>query len=216
METLLDYRLEDFLLFSPDVYWRLFELHNARFAYLIPACLLAAALMVASAFARVLRPALFTAAAAAALSAWAFFLESYATINWAAPWIAPLFLALAALLMAIAVRHRCHVPHPARKLAAILLLVHGAAVYPVQGLLFGRPVEGAEILGLAPDPTAIAILGLLALTKGGFLTSLAALSALVWCGMGALTLYTMDQADAWPLFIAAALGAIAIPWRRET
>ena len=25
------YRLEDFLLFSPRVYWRMFELHNAAF-----------------------------------------------------------------------------------------------------------------------------------------------------------------------------------------
>lgn len=215
METLLDYRLEDFLLFSPGVYWRLFELHNARFVYLIPACLGAAALMMAGPFARAIWPFLFLAAGAATLTAWVYFMESYATINWAAPWVAPLFLALAAALIGIAARHRGHAPSKARRAAATILLVHGGLVYPLQGLLVGRSLDGAQILGLTPDPTAIMVLGLLILTRGGLLTGLAAILSITWCGIGGLTLHAMGAAEAWPLLAAATLGAIAVPWRRR-
>ena len=43
------YRPEDFLLFSPRVYWRLFELHNAAvWPVQVPALLLGAAILIGS------------------------------------------------------------------------------------------------------------------------------------------------------------------------
>ena len=82
------YRLSDFLLFSPRTYWRLFELYNLA---IWPAQLAAVgfglAIAVASPGAAPRRCARRAAALLAACwlwIAWAFHLQRYATINWAA------------------------------------------------------------------------------------------------------------------------------------
>lgn len=42
-----------------------------------------------------------------------------------------------------------------------LLAVTGVLLYPLGGLLAGRPLSQAEVFGMAPEPTALASLGLL-------------------------------------------------------
>ncbi len=80
------YRPEDFLLFSPRVYWRMFELHNAAFWPLHFATLAAGLAIILLVLRRPSSRGLWVALILAAL--WAFvgltFLWGrYAAINWA-------------------------------------------------------------------------------------------------------------------------------------
>jgi hypothetical protein len=96
------YSLSDFLLFSPRTYYRLFELYNLA---IWPAQLLALALGVL--ILALLRPGpVWKGRVVAAVLAtcwlwvaWAYFLERYETINWAASYFAAAFAVEAALLI---------------------------------------------------------------------------------------------------------------------
>ena len=96
------YSLTNFLLFSPRTYYRLFELTNAD---VWPLQLVTLALGIAIAF-LMLRPRAWSGRAIAAilaalwlLVAWAYLLERYDTINWAARYFAIAFVLQAALLV---------------------------------------------------------------------------------------------------------------------
>src|SRR3954452_23225008 len=96
------YSLEDFLLFSRRVYWRMFELHNeAVWPLHVVALLLGAAILV-----WVVRPHPWSDRAisvvlgvAWAWVGWTFLWTRYATINWAVVYVAPVFAAEALLLI---------------------------------------------------------------------------------------------------------------------
>lgn len=193
------YRPEDFLLFSPRVYWRLFELHNDA---LWPGQLAALALLLTLAVLAAVRPPghgrLVAAglALAFAVSGWSFVWSRYATINWAAEYLAPLFAAEAVLLALVAIFGGLG---GARRGAAALVgwtLVLLAAAMPLAAPLFGRSWATAEVFALAPDPTAIATLGL-ALTLAGRASLWLLPIPLLWCAVSALTLWTMGETAFW-------------------
>jgi Family of unknown function (DUF6064) len=204
------YRLSDFLLFSPRVYWRMFELHNAALWPLPLAMLALGAAMLALA---ILRPHRYGRLIAILLgilwawTGWSFLWERYATINWAAAYAALLF-ALEALLLLVAggVLNRLSFDqHGLRRIMSVLLVVLALA-YPVLAPLFGRPWQAAEIFGVAPDPTAIATLGLLLLARGTW-AILLRLVPLLWCLASAATLWAMNDPQAWIPLVAAVLAA---------
>lgn len=207
------YSLSDFLLFSPRVYYRLLELHNRA---LWPAHLLAAALGLAILL-MLLRPVRGRERGIAALLgvlwlwiAWSFVLERYATINWAALYVVPAFVLQGLLLLGMAargglafaaVRTGCDA-------AGIGLFALALAGYPLLAAAMGRPWAAAELLGIAPDPTAVATLAALALAHGrmrwwGMIVPLA------WCAVTGATLWAMEAGD---FFVApaAALAAVAL------
>ena len=74
-------------------------------------------------------------------------------------------------------------------------------------LILGRPLAQLEFAFVAPDPTAIASLGLL-LFGTGWLCRSAFLLALIWCGLSWLTLNTLGLAEA-PLPAGAGFLAMA-------
>ena len=96
------YRLSDFLLFSPETYYRLIELYNAA---IWPGQILAIAGGVATLVLLRRRGALPGRLLAAILAlawlfvAWAYLYARYATINWAAPYFAMGFAVQAVLLI---------------------------------------------------------------------------------------------------------------------
>lgn len=161
------YTLSDFLMFSPRTYWRLVELYNRDF-WPLQLPLLAAGL-AALWLAAVRRVQAFRWLAVA-LSAtwlwvgWAFLWERYASINWAAQYVALAFAAQAALLLTAGVvcGPASRPPGAAMRGFGGLLAVAGL-VYPLLGLAAGRPWVQAEVFGLAPEPTALFTLGLLLL-----------------------------------------------------
>ena len=98
------YSLSDFLLFSPRTYYRLFELYNlAIWPTQLAALALGAAILVmlrtrAAWQGRVIMAVL---ALVWLWVAWAYFLERYETINWAASYFAAGFAVEAALLVCV-------------------------------------------------------------------------------------------------------------------
>jgi hypothetical protein len=209
------YRLSDFLMFSPRTYSRLFELYNAEIWPLqivaIVAGLAALFLIWRGVHGRVVATAL---AAAWIFVAWAYHFERYATISTGAPYYAAGFALQALLLAWCAVRHdglRFDLqPAPVRWIG-LALLAAGVALYPLLAPVLDRPWTQAEIFGLAPDPTAVATIGVLLLAKGriAFLLAL----PLLWCAITALTLWTMQAPDAAVPASALVLGAAAAIWR---
>jgi Family of unknown function (DUF6064) len=202
------YRLSDFLLFSPRVYWRMFELHNTAL-WPLPLVMLAVGIAaLALAILRPQQPARPIAILLAALWAWvgwSFVWERYATINWTAVYAAPLFAieALLFLILGGAFNRLSLELRDARGMVGILLVAL-ALGYPLLAPLFGRPWHGAEFFGIAPDPTAIATLGFLLMARGRS-TLLLYPIPLLWCLASGLTLWAMADAQAWILALALAI-----------
>jgi len=214
------YNLSDFLLFSARTYFRLFEIYNAA---IWPAQL--AALAIGIAIVVLLRRGGANAgrAIAALLAAcwiWTavFFLaRRYSTINWAAVYFAWAFGLEAALLLWLFLRRRLAIAWPETGAAWIGLgmLLFALLLEPFVGPILGREWTGVQLFGVAPDPTAVATLGVLLLARGRGREVLMAVP-LLWCGITGATLLAMKQPDAWIAFAAAAvaLGAAASSRRR--
>ncbi|WP_449229674.1 hypothetical protein [Azospirillum argentinense] len=98
--------------------------------------------------------------------AWNFLWERYATINWAATYVAPFFALQAVLLAVVGVRLRWSLSWSGRRLAGLALFLSALVLHPLAAPLVGRPLRGAEVFGITPDPTAIATIGL-AMIAGG-------------------------------------------------
>ena len=209
------YRAEDFLLFSPRVYWRMFELHNAAL-WPLHVATLAAGLVILLLIAW--RPGLWTRWIALILAmlwifvGWSFLWNRYSTINWAATYIAPAFFVEGVLLLvaslgdALAFDRR----QPADGIGYLIL---GFALLgqPLLAPLQGRGWASSEVFGIAPDPTAMATLGVLLLARGRLLPWLLPVPVL-WCLLSGVTLQTMGEPQAWAPYAALALAAAAWVW----
>lgn len=216
------YSLADFLLFSPRTYYRLIERHNIA---LWPGQLVALGLGLLLVY-LVLRPPRRQGRAVSAILAllwawvgWSFMWRRYATINWAARYFVLLFAIEALLLIAIGMtqggrRYRWG-GDPASVVGAGLLAV-GLLFYPALAPLAGRGWSQAEVIGVAPDPTAIATLGLLLLGEGPLRWSLL-IPPIVWCLIGGATLLAMGSPEAWVVLSTPLLatGTAVWSWRRS-
>lgn len=213
------YQLSDFLLFAPRAYWRLFELHNEA---VWPLPLVTLPLGIGALTLALLRPrhhARLVAILLAILWAfigWSFLWQRYATINWAAAYVAPLF-GLQSLLLLIfgGVLDRISPDERALRRFSGSLLVTLALAFPLLAPLFGRPWQAAEAFGIAPDPTAIATLGFLLLARHRQAMLLYPIP-LLWCLASSVTLWAVDDPQAWVPFSAAALTTLAVSHRFGT
>jgi len=169
---LATYRPSDFLMFSARTYWRLFELHNAAWwplPWLLPAVGVAVLAWCWRGSEAAHRAGAVVLAAAAAFVGWAFVLQRYAAINWAATGLALLWFMLCLALLALAARGQppATASRGRRRLACVLAL-WALIGQPLLAPLAGRPITQAEVFGLAPDPSALAVLAwLLAAESGG-------------------------------------------------
>jgi hypothetical protein len=208
------YRAEDFLLFSPRVYWRMFELHNAELWPLQVLTLAAGLIILLIAWrgtsARWLALIL---AMLWVFVGWSFLWNRYAAINWAVAYVAPAFaiegvllLVIGSLLDGLAFDRR----GPAGW-TGYLILAFALAGYPLLAPLQGRGWASSEVFGIAPDPTAIATLSILLLARGRLLPVLLPIPVL-WCLLSGMTLQTMGEPQAWALYAALALAAAAWVW----
>jgi hypothetical protein len=211
------YRPEDFLLFSPRVYWRMFELHNAAFWPLHPATLAAGLAIILLVLWPSPKRGLWATLILAALWAfvgWTFMWGRYAAINWAIVYVVPAF-GVQALLLAIAAMRGGLVldRRDAGAWLGVLLMAIGIVVYPLLPPLFERPWRNAEVFGITPDPTSIVTLGVL-LTASGRLVPLLLVIPLLWLLLSGLTLQTMGDHQAWLPLLAAGTAAAVLVLRR--
>ncbi len=213
------YTLQDFLLFSPRVYWRQFELHNeAVWPLQILTLLLGAAVLVLVVRPRPWSDRVISAILAAAWLwiAWAYLWNRYSQINWAMVYAAPVFILEALALGWIGVlrgRLRFVASTSLVGVVGFLLLSYAVILHPFLAKLGGRSFGAAEIVGIAPDPTVIATLGLLTMASGTVAVSLCLVVPLAWCLVSWATLYTMGAPEAWILISAGALAiAVHLQW----
>ncbi|MCW2242560.1 DUF6064 family protein [Azospirillum canadense] len=209
------YSAEDFLLFSPRTYWRMIERHNEA---LWPAQLLTF-LLGAAILLWLIRPRPWshrviagTLAVLWAWLAWSFLWERYATINWAAPYVAPLFALQAFLLLLIGGRLRWEVGRAGQGPVGLTLFLSALVLHPLVAPLMGRSLRGAETFGITPDPTAIATIGLV-LMAAGRRSWLLLVVPLAWCIGSWATLYTLGAPESWLLLVAVLLAIIPVTRR---
>jgi hypothetical protein len=208
------YRLSDFLLFSPRTYYRLIERYNEA---IWPAQVLM--LAVGSWMLVALRRSRHwygTACSGLLALQWTwvglmFLWRRYASINWAAAYFVPLFGLEALLLVWLGVVRRRLTPTSvtsatkSRWGSGLLLL--SVIIYPVLAPLGGRRWEAAEVMGLAPDPTAIATLGFVLLTARPRWALL--LVPLAWILFSGATLWAMASPEASVVLLAGLVAIVA-------
>jgi hypothetical protein len=209
------YTLRDFLLFSPRTYYRLFEIYNAA---IWPAQILAVGLGLAIGTllgrARASRERVLLAIVAGCWLwvAIAFHAHRYATINTAAVYFAGAFGLEAALLIWLIVRGRVTFERPVvpASRAGLWIFLFALVVEPLIGPLLGRSWRQVEIFGVAPDPTAIATLGILLLATGRGRWALFVVPA-IWCAITGATLLAMKAPDFWiPPLVAVLVVSLAV------
>src|SRR5262245_56724693 len=155
MSEWLSYSLEDFLMFSPRVYWRLFELHNRA---VWPAQVLALLLGIA-AMAFLLRPRPWSdwliavgLGLAWAWVAWSFLWLRYATINWAVAYVAPVFALEALVLILVkgtADRLLFTIDRSLPAGIGMALYLYALVLHPLVPLIEGRSLRSAEVFAIA-------------------------------------------------------------------
>jgi Family of unknown function (DUF6064) len=209
----LSYTPADFLLFSARTYYRLFELYNRA---VWPAQVLALLLGLVILW-RLQRSSprqgvvMVILAAGWLWTAWAYLLEQYDTINWAARYFAIGFVIEAVLLIWTGVVRNRLSFRPYRDWTSrtgMGLFLFALVVQPLIGPLVGRDWTQAEIFGIAPDPTVLATIGIL-LTVDKRPPWGLMIIPLLWCALSGATLWTMGSPDAWVMPVAA-LGALGV------
>ncbi|MGZ5270483.1 MAG: DUF6064 family protein [Ramlibacter sp.] len=158
------YRPSDFLMFSARSWGRLLEAMNRDAWPAQPLLVLAGLLLVALAARmprNVQRGALALLAIAWAWVAWNFHWHRFATLDTAAPWFAAAWLLEAALLPVLGWLPAMDAPRRALRTAGIALAALAVIAYPAAAPLTGRGWAQAEVVGLAPDPTALLTVGAL-------------------------------------------------------
>ncbi len=165
------YRLEDFVPFTPDIYWRLLERVNEAFwpLHILAVAIGLTALLLALRGKK--RLALALLAPAWLTSGILFHFTYYAELNWAAPWFGWSFIAQASLLLAFAFFAGPIKPQATSKGLSTWIGTTVAVVsllgYPLIAATLGPGLTHAETYGLHPDPTAIATLGVLLIVLRG-------------------------------------------------
>ncbi|MEZ5585602.1 MAG: DUF6064 family protein [Sedimenticolaceae bacterium] len=210
------YSLSDLVLFSPQAYVRLYELHNtAVWPLQLPALAIAVGLLLltrgarATAAWRVLMPL----AAFWGVVAWWFFVARYAQINPVAVWFGAGFALQALLLMVAGLWRGARFglvgwrDAPA-SLPGVVLMLYAVLVHPLGQILSGRAWGAAEVFGVAPDPTALATLGFLLIARGRVVWLLAVIP-LLWCLVSALTHVGMGL---YAGVLTPAVAALAVLW----
>jgi len=178
MDSLLSYSLHDLLIFSPDSFFKLFELSNkALWPFHIPLVLLAvvAVFLLYKGHRYAPRFILMWLAFFWCFVGYWYFSQFYKQINTYAHIGSYLFYAEAGLLMLYAVFSNHDVQAQEKKWQRLIggvFILYGFLIHPILSILmWGQPLIRLELFSIAPDPTAISTIGflLLLLTVRDFL-----------------------------------------------
>jgi len=189
------YSLSDFLLFSARTYRRLFELYNvdiwpAQSVALALGCILLALMW---------RPRAGQGRYMAAILmlgwiwvAWAFHWRHFVTINWAATYFAYVFAFEALLLFVFGtvLDELTFEPGSVAHRVGFAVVLFAVFLQPLIAPFTGRGWLQAEVFGAAPDPTAVATLGVL-LASGRRAQWRLGILPLLWCALSGAVLWTL-------------------------
>ncbi|WP_148862021.1 hypothetical protein [Marinobacter fonticola] len=181
----MSYDLRDFLMFTPEVYLRLFERQNTTFGlWLLVAAvaLLAVPALLCSQATWARRLALVIAAVGWGATASVFMHRYYAPINWPVSYFAWMYAAEGLLLIVAALRLspiKAHPPWAALGLGSVLMLSLLTA-------WAGDDWKALALPGLTPDMTALATIVLLTTMPRGWRVGLL-IVPLFWCLFSVLT-----------------------------
>lgn len=207
------YSLRDLLLFSPQTYYRMFELYNLEW-WPLQLFSLAAGLAILGLWQRGGSGAGRVMAAILALGwlwvGWAFHGQRYATINFAAGYYAWAFALEAVLLLWLGVIRGglAHTtPSKMQQRVGLGLFLFALLIFPLLAPFMGRGWAPAEVFGLAPDPTALATLGVL-LFAGARPYWMLFPIPVIWCLISGATLWAMESPDFAVVPIAALLAVL--------
>ena len=159
--------MHDLLIFSPESYFRLFERSNQAFWPFQLAVIAVALLMFYLALVRTVRSQLFILSGLGffwLVSGWWFVYRFYTQINTMAGWYLWLFVVQIVLLLLYAIldSRKTSLYRPAGDAMLGLgmgIVAYALLIHPVLLWLAGRAWLGVELVGMAPDPTAIATIG---------------------------------------------------------
>jgi hypothetical protein len=210
MDAWWTYGITDLVLFTPETYFRLFELHHRDWWPMQLACLAMAVVILLCLW---LRPARGGRVIAILLAAswgwvgWAFLHLRFAPIHWVANWYAVAFF-LQALLLFIYGVSRCGMEfetgNTVRTGIGVVVLLFALLVMPATAHLSGREWMQAELFAMTPDATALATLGLLLLVKGQVAVWLVIIPV-AWSFVTGATLWALEAPEALILPVGAIL-----------
>jgi hypothetical protein len=207
------YGPRDLLMFSAQTYYRLFELYNRDLWPLQMLALVLGVIVLAlwrrgdDRAGRVIAVIL---AACWLWVAWGFHWQRYASINLAASYFALAFVVQALLLLWSGGLRGRLTPAPATRLqqrAGLGLLLFALLAFPLMGSMLGRSWTQAEVFGMAPDPTALATLGVLLFAGVRPVWGLYPIPV-AWCLLSGATLWAMESPDFAVVTLAALLAVI--------
>ena len=194
MSEWLTYSLHDLLIFSPDSYFALFEIYNRQ---LWPWNVIAVLLALAG-FSLLSQRKIFIQAGMLSLSIiWLFigmvFMQRYyAQINTLAHGLSWLFIMQSLLMILVVLMPACcNVDTVSQRCkSGYLFLLAGLVVFPLLPWWMQRSWQSVEIIGIAPDPTALMTLGLILLSRVGLKVWLLVIP-IIWLIVSTLTYMAM-------------------------
>ena len=201
MDEWWTYGIADLVLFTPETYFRLFELHHRDWWPMQLASLAMAVVILLCLWRKSARSGRLIAILLATSWAWAglaFLHLRFAPIHWAANWYAIAFVLQALLLFGYGVsRHgvESETGNTLRAGAGVFILLGALVALPVTAPLTGREWMQAELFAMTPDATALATLGLLLLAKGRIAVWLAVIPV-AWCFVTGATLWALEAPEA--------------------
>ena len=201
MDEWWTYGIADLVLFTPETYFRLFELHHRDWWPMQLACVALAVVILLCLWLKPARSGRVIAILLAlswAWVGWAFLHLRFAPIHWVANWYAIAFLLQALLLFGYGIsRHgvEFETGNTLRAGVGVFILLGALLALPVTAHLTGREWMQAELFGMTPDATALATLGLLLLTKVPTAVWLAVIPV-TWCFVTGVTLWALEAPEA--------------------
>lgn len=206
MEALLSYHPRDLLLFSPRVYWAMVAGNNDAYrllAWFAPVAGLALLWLLDRGKQRDRRVAFALVGVAWWFVTWSFLWQEYRSINWAVTWAIPLFVAMGAWFLLMAVRPGQHLCRPHRFRLGMMLVLWGTLIHPLGFLVDDRGLAAADTWLLFPEPLAVTTLGLVLAGLQGWRLALAMPIPLLWSLVGGATLLGLGSPVGWAVLACA-------------
>ncbi len=217
MNEWTSYRLQDFIPFTAEVYFRLLERMRETFWPLHLLTLALGATTLVLALKHRPRLACLLLAPLWAFVAVAFFFQRYAELNWAGGYVGNAFIAQAVLLALMALTGWGMDNAPRLKnppvAIGIAITLFGLIIMPLMAPLSGGSWYQAEVFGIHADPTAVTTLGLVLIILRGFALWIAAIIPALWLVVSGLTLQALDSTVSVVLFAVLAITLVGLVWK---